>query len=508
MSILLVNSSAPAADPISPAEALQKVRQAVGFDALRQQTDDLLAEGLVEHLGMKGEFRVLFSPIGEFLQTIDAHGTHNVGFDGKSTWERAFSRPPKMLDFGAAEAERAFVAVRTHHWLAADSPYQVTLADRQNDGELALQIARPDDLIPTEIAVDRKSWLPIRASRPWLFGDAVWEFSDYADFLGTKWPRTSQLREGQALDRYDLKTMRAVKSGNPKPYSPPDESGGIAWEAKAPSRVELKRAPSGHLFVKGKVNGEDVGWFAFDTGTASNMTISRKVAERLHLPAYGKTFAGGAGKQSATQFREAESIQVGPATLKHPVCFELPVEFSDSMVKLFGFEWAGTVGYDFISQVVVELDLSVPSLDLYDPAKYELKRGDWQNLRLNYGIPCLLCKVENQFDGWFQFDTGAGKIAIIHTPAVEKHQLLKDRQTQHHPLPGLGGTIDAQLGRLKDFAVGKQTISNVLTFFVTGKEGALTDPYTMGTFGAGILGGDTVIFDYGHRRVALIEKDK
>jgi hypothetical protein len=45
-----------------------------------------------------------------------------------------------------------------------------------------------------------------------------------------------------------------------------------------------------------------------------------------------------------------------------------------------------------------------------------------------------------------------------------------------------------------------------LTFFVTGKEGALTDPYTMGTFGAGILGGDTVIFDYTHRRAALVKK--
>ncbi len=508
MTILSIGSLAPAAEPISAAEALQKIRQAVDFDALKHQSGDLLAEGTVDHLGMKGEFRILFSPSGEFLQTIEAHGTHNIGFDGKATWERAFSRPTKLLDFGAAEAQQAFIAIRTHHWLAPESPYQVTLATEQKDGELALQISKPGDLIPTRVAVDRTSWLPIRASRLWLFGEAEWRFSDYAEFLGTKWPRISRFREGQALDVYDLKTIRAVPREERESFSPDSEVAGVIWDMKTPTRVELKRAPSGHLFVKGKVNGEDVGWFAFDTGTGGNVSLSKKVAERLHLETFGKSFAGGAGKQSATQFRQTESIQVGPATLKHAVCYELPEKFSDSMEKMFGFEWAGTIGYDFISQVAVEIDLSVPSLDIHNPAKFELKRGEWQPIRLNHGIPCLQCKVENQFEGWFNFDTGAGQVAIIHTPSVDKHQLLKDRKTQSYPLPGVGGTIDAQVGRLKEFTVAKQTISNVLTFFVTGKEGALSDAYTMGTFGAGILGGDTVILDYSHRRAALIQPSK
>jgi hypothetical protein len=80
------------------------------------------------------------------------------------------------------------------------------------------------------------------------------------------------------------------------------------------------------------------------------------------------------------------------------------------------------------------------------------------------------------------------------------------RETRSQPLQGLGGAIDAQRGRLAEFSVGSRTMSNVLTFFVTGKEGALVDPHTMGTFGAGILNGDKVIFDYSHRRVALVKK--
>jgi hypothetical protein len=33
------------------------------------------------------------------------------------------------------------------------------------------------------------------------------------------------------------------------------------WDASAPSRVEARRAASGHLLVHPLVNGQDVGWF-------------------------------------------------------------------------------------------------------------------------------------------------------------------------------------------------------------------------------------------------------
>lgn len=49
-------------------------------------------------------------------------------------------------------------------------------------------------------------------------------------------------------------------------------------------------------------------------------------------------------------------------------------------------------------------------------------------------------------------------------------------------------------------------MGSVTTFFVTGRNGALSDPFITGTFGAGVLGGGKVIFDYQKRRMALIVK--
>ena len=508
MTILMCNNSASAADAITPAEVVQKVRKAVGIETLRRNARDVLITGVAEHLGMTGGLQFYASPNGEFLQLVEAHGEHALGFDGKVLWERAFSRRPLMLDFGDAETLQAFMAIRTHHWLAEQSPYKVALGTgKENEGEFILQISKPGDLIPTQIVLDSNTSLPIRASRPGLFGDDVWEFSDYAEFNGTKWPRKSQLRQGMALDTYDLKTVQFVPPEGPKRYSMRGDAAPFKWDGKVPAQVELKRTPSGHFFVKAKVNGQDVGWFALDTGTGVGMTISQKVADRLHLPAYGKTFAGGASHQNPAKFREADSIQVGPTTMSGATCFELPASFTDSMTKLFGFEWAGTIGHGFLSQVVAELDLSATTLALRDPRTYKLEQGEWQPLRLNHGIPCLHCKVENRYEGWFQFDTGAGMVAIIHSPAVERHNLLKDRETRSKPIQGVGGSINAQMGRLTEFSIGARTMSNVLTFFVTGKEGALVDPHTMGTFGAGILNGDKVIFDYSHRRAALVKKE-
>jgi hypothetical protein len=67
----------------------------------------------------------------------------------------------------------------------------------------------------------------------------------------------------------------------------------------------------------------------------------------------------------------------------------------------------------------------------------------------------------------------------------------------------VGGTLDAQLGQLEWFQVGQQRLEKVNAVFLAPHEGALDDPYVAGTFGAGILKGMKIVFDYPHRRIAF-----
>ena len=179
------------------------------------------------------------------------------------------------------------------------------------------------------------------------------------------------------------------------------------------------------------------------------MTINKDVADRLQLPAFGKVLAGGAAAHARWRFREAPHFELGPLVINGPVTMlELPTPFTKQMESMQGFEFAGTVSADSMAHVVAELGLTTPTLDFRNPVRYELKQGTWQTLRFNRKLPCVLCKVDDQHEGWFQFDTGAGNAIHIHTPAVEQFHLLEGRTTESQSLQGVGGAIDAELGTL------------------------------------------------------------
>jgi hypothetical protein len=108
--------------------------------------------------------------------------------------------------------------------------------------------------------------------------------------------------------------------------------------------------------------------------------------------------------------------------------------------------------------------------------------------------------------GLFQFDTGAGAYAIFHAPAVQKLKLLENRKTRPIKVRGVGGALDARIGSLDWFQVGGRRAEKLPAIFLEPHEGALNDPYVTGTFGAGLLRGTKVIFDYPHQRIAFITK--
>src|SRR5262245_52172178 len=117
IAVLLANIPASARDEsLTVSEMLAKVRQAVGFDALSKVRGDWLWEGAAEYEGIPGRFEMRISPSSHFHQVVDAHGRHEVGFDGKTVWQRNFSRRPHELDFGEAESVTVFRAIQTYRW--------------------------------------------------------------------------------------------------------------------------------------------------------------------------------------------------------------------------------------------------------------------------------------------------------------------------------------------------------------------------------------------------------
>lgn len=507
--VVAASLAAPAAVSASQGESsaaiLAKIRDALGWRAAQAQGGGVLVEGVADTHGLQGPFTLLYDPAGRFIQKIHLRRDQVAAFDGVTAWAVDWSGTPRVLELADLEFEQTATWMRTGRWLAEDGPFHIELAnDPGNATQVRLHVRLKHGLREMELLVDRVTWLPTRLTARHLGSDDVWEFGEYRSALGMKLAHRVVRRFGGSANTYEIRTVRPAPTTPADPFKPVlDRPRDTEFRASAPARFELKQGSGGHLFVRPKVNGADVGWFALDTGTGAGMTISPVVADRLGMPAFGKIVQGGAGKLGIGKLHEGKTFELGSMTIHNSIYVELPQVFCDMMKTLFGLEVVGTCGYDVFSRAVVEIDLAGFTACCHEPTGYTLPAGHWQPLLLNRKIPCVHVTYEGDRQGIFQFDTGAGRNVVFHAPEIARLKLLENRETTPIKVGGVGGAMDARIGQLEWFQVGDRRLEKPTAIFLAPHEGALDDPYVAGTFGAGILKNAKVVFDYPHRRIAF-----
>jgi hypothetical protein len=487
-------------------DVLAKIREAIGYRASQEQTTGVVVEGVVESQGLHGPYTLAYTPDGKFLQTLKLKRELITGYDGTTSWTRDWSGTPRVLELEEFESQQMLFAVRTGRWLAEGGPVHVAMSystGAANEIRLRLQLARSHE--SAELTVSRATWLPLRLTMRRLGTVDTWEFADYRPALGMTLAYRTVHRIGGAADTFEIHAVHAAPSTGQDLFRPALEPPhDLKFDAATPATFEVKQAPSGHLFVRPKVNGQEVGWFALDTGSAG-MTIAPAVADRLGMPAFGKVVYGGAGKLAVGKLHEGKTFQLGSVTLDGGIYLELPQAFCDAMKRLMNLEIVGTCGYDLLSRVVLELDLKNSTAACFEPAGYKLSKGDWEPLAFNQKVPCVRVKFEGGREDLFQLDTGAGANVLFHASAVEKFKLLDGRATKPIKVGGVGGTLDARYGPLGWFEVGGQRLERLPAIYLARHEGALDQTYVAGTFGSGILKGMKIVFDYPHRRIAFVK---
>jgi Aspartyl protease len=513
--------AAPTNSPASDLEAvLAKIRDAAGYRAPGEHSGELLVEGMAEYQGQRGPYTLLFTPQGNFLQTVHLRRNQIVGFDGTTGWAVDWSGTPHLLEFSELESEKTIFFVRTGRWLAEDGPFRIELPAQPADGTtLRLRLQLKQGLESWDLDVDRSTWLPVRLTGRRVGADDVWEFHDYRPVpaqapapsansaaTGPKLAYRTVQKFGTGSATFEIQSAKSVaaRAATENPFLPRmDPPHDVQFHDSVPARFEVKRVASGHLFVRPKISGEEVGWFFLDTGSGAGTTISPAVADRLKLPAFGKIVQGGAAKLNLGSLREGTTFELGSITIDKPIFVELPQPFCDAMTRMFGLDVVGTCGYDLFSRAVVELDLKHGTASCREPNGYQLKRGAWEPLSFNHKIPCVRARYEGGREGLFQFDTGAGNTVLFHAPAVKRLKLLEQRQTRPMKVGGVGGALDARIGSLEWFEVGGHRLEKPRALFLEAHEGALNEAHLDGTFGSGILKDMTIVFDYPHRRIAF-----
>src|SRR5579864_785922 len=231
-------------------------------------------------------------------------------------------------------------------------------------------------------------------------------------------------------------------------------------------------------------------WFVLDTGD-KYAVIDLSTAKSLGLELGDQVPVGGGGKDTVMGnfLKNSEFSVTGLENFSQPLFIAVPLE---KLAKASGHEFAGVLGFDFISQFAVEIDYLKRAITLRDKAAYQY-HGDGDILPITFnaaGHPVVRAQVIDEtgspIDGAFVCDTGSGAALILNTPFVGKERFLQDGRPTVHWLEGIsfGGGIEGSVGRMKRFRLGRFFINNPVTVFSQASNGPFGSAETQGNIGA------------------------
>jgi len=300
------------------------------------------------------------------------------------------------------------------------------------------------------------------------------------------------------LAQSDEASTAAPPSANPLELL---RQGAVTFDAAAPAEIEVRKAKTGHLLVRPRINGRDAGWFIFDTG-AGICVAANSVIESLELERTGSIAAAGAGGQSTAPTYRAKELRLGRlCAADHPI---MGVDLAFLEPHL-GEKIAGVIGFGVLSKCVAVLDLEKPAIALHDPAAYKLERGAWAPLDLSARVPVVTAKFEGH-EGRFLLDTGDHSHVSFNEPTVQERDLLAGRSLTDGKLGGVGGFVACKRGSLARLEIGGRELTDVPANFATEAKGTYAQTDRAGAIGAGVLQQFELVVDYGGERIAFVPR--
>lgn len=458
------------------------------------QTAGVSLRGTVSLFGLDSPAEVAFDAQGRLRWHVNGKVSFTQAFDG----ERA-----TMLDLGGTP--RTLVLREREDVIIIG---QVLSGAWRTSGRLKLGEAK-DGRTPFDL-VDGLATGTITLGDDGQPSVAQWGYgADQQRLNMTGWTRLADGQWGPSRVELIGRASTSVIAGKPSLGATGFTAGATptdtTFDAKVAPALEVKRAKTGHLLVKTSINGQDAGWFIFDTG-AGITCLDRRTQERLKLDTFGGIPAVGIGGTVVSPLCRPGSLTVGPVTMAQPLTIVLDLE--DIGKALGEPDLAGVIGFDLLARTVVEFDKAENRILLHDPRAFNDAGQPWQKLYSYERHPCVEAEVEGH-RGIFKLDTGAGRMTVaIHGPTVDRLKMLEGRDTTDTQTGGVGGMRPAKAGKVSTFTLAGKTYENLKVTFGLGDQGAFGDRYTLGVIGNQVLMDYVMTLDYGRDRIALAPKPK
>jgi predicted aspartyl protease len=252
-----------------------------------------------------------------------------------------------------------------------------------------------------------------------------------------------------------------------------------------------------------RVNNSKPLKFIFDTGASHSVINSQRAAE-LGLKTQGQVSGNATGGKIQASFIKGVSLSVPGAEVSNQLLASV------SFATPPGFEFDGTIGYDFINQFVIEIDYQNKIMNLYSPRSYHYSgKGEVIPLLLAARrTPLVSTKIILEgralVEANLEVDTGADGTFVINSPLVKKQRLteaiLKTGQSNNN---GAGGEQKLLIGRVKAVRLGRLVFDNPPVGLSQDTEGAGASKENDGVIGGEIFRRFKVILDYSRKQMIL-----
>ena len=174
-----------------------------------------------------------------------------------------------------------------------------------------------------------------------------------------------------------------------------------------------------------------------------------------------------------------------------------------------GLPYQGTLGADFFARLVVVVDYSRQTIQLYDPATYTYPttakgfQGTFAG-----AIPTVHAKVsipgQRTLDADFVVNTALDFPIVFSRAFTDAHHISSAHfKTMSASYPSVDAGAKILLGRLKAIQIGGYVIEDPVAAFSQSNPGSGQSKNIAGTIGAGFLKRFQVIFDSPHQRIIL-----
>lgn len=303
-----------------------------------------------------------------------------------------------------------------------------------------------------------------------------------------------------------LHALNAQQRGRSKPADRPQISVPDSRFDSGQSALKIPFDLSNNLvLLPVRVNDSRPLWFILDVGATSSVINTRLVKE-LGLRTKGK--AKGSSSGGAVEVDLVPGISF---TLPGVKVFNLTIGSIslDPFAPVLGRAIGGIVGYDLLSQFVVEIDYETRTINLYAPASYQYAgAGDHLPIKFIDKQPFIDALITPEgrapIKGKFAVSTASSGALLLNRPFVETHRLLKTvPKTSLGNTGGVGGLTRTLVGRMKNIRVGRFDIGQPIVSFSQATKGEQASAAYDGVLGGEVFRRFKLVLDYTRRQIIL-----